>query len=173
VKNKRQSLYYLFEDSVKRRGNEDCIWSREGEYSWNQTYAMVHRYAQWYLSLGVKPHDYVGFYLQNSPDFIFAWLGLWCIGAAPAMINYNLSGKALQHCLKISDAQILIVDDVADLRARIDDERGTLESEFGMKIILLDEAQKAEIHAREPKRPEDLYRDGVQGNWPMSLFYTR
>lgn len=92
VKKKRQSLYYFFEDSVKKRQNDDCIWSREGCYTWNQTYERVNQYAQWYLEQGVKPKDLVCFYMMNSPDFVFAWLGLWAIGAAPAMINYSKCG---------------------------------------------------------------------------------
>jgi len=102
VKRKRQSLYYFFEDSVKKRQNDDCIWSREGCYTWNQTYARVNQYAQWYLEQGVQPKDLVCFYMMNSPDFVFAWLGLWAVGAAPAMINYSKCGFSFsQFCARL------------------------------------------------------------------------
>lgn len=173
VKNHRESLYYLFEERVKLRGDDDCIWSREGEYSWNQTHEMSSRYAQWFLSQGVRPGDLVGFYLQNSPDFIFAWLGLWAIGAAPAMINYNLSEKALLHCLKLSRAKFLLVDGDEHLRARITEQSDALSSELGITWVTLDQDLKRTIYGLEPKRPEDIYRDQVKGDWPMCLFYTR
>lgn len=40
--------------------------------------------------------DYVSFYLSNSPEFVFAWLGLWAIGAAPAS-EFFLSFHAVLH----------------------------------------------------------------------------
>lgn len=173
VKNGRESLYYLFEENVRVRGDEDCIWSREGEYSWNEALKRVHQYAQWFLSQGVRPHSLVGFYLQNSPDFMLAWLGLWAIGAAPAMINWNLSGKALVHCVKMSGAVILLVDEDESVRARVYEQADVLQSELGMSCVTLDRELKATIYGLDAKRPENTYRDDVKGNWPMCLFYTR
>jgi len=173
VKNNRQSLYYFFEDAVKRRLNEDCIWSRDGCYTWTQTYDRANQYAQWFLAQGVKPHDYVGFYLNNSADFIFAWLGLWAIGAAPAMINYNLAGKALLHCLRVSGAHLLLVDEETALRQRIEDAKSEIKGELGMKICVMDSDVMREIQCQKAERPQDAYREGVRGDWPMSMFYTR
>jgi acyl-CoA synthetase (AMP-forming)/AMP-acid ligase II len=121
----------------------------------------------------VKPHDYVSFYLTNSPDFIFAWLGLWAIGAAPAMINYNLAGNALMHCLKVPGSKLLIVDEDPALRARIEDVQGKIEGELGMKIRVLDSQTMTEIRGQKAERPEDAHREGVKGDWPMVMFFTR
>lgn len=121
----------------------------------------------------MKPHDYVAFYLTNSPDFVIAWLGLLAIGAAPAMINYNLSGKALIHCLKVPGAAHLILDEDPILRARLDDERVIIEGELGMQVHVLDGQLMREIGSIEFKRVGDEYREGVRGNWPVAMFYTR
>jgi acyl-CoA synthetase (AMP-forming)/AMP-acid ligase II len=172
VAKKRQSLYYFFEDAVKQIPNNDCLWSREGCCTWAQTYDRANEYAQWFLSQGVKPHDYVAFYLTNSPDFIFAWLGLWAIGAAPAMINYNLAGNALIHCLKVSGATLLLVDEDAALRARIEQAQAQIEGDLGMKIRIVDSQAKKEIRSQQAERPADAYRQGVKGDWAMAMFYT-
>lgn len=166
------SLYYFFEDSVKRVPNNECIWSREGCYTWTQTYDRANQYAQWFLSQGVKPHDYVAFYLTNSPDFIFAWLGLWAIGAAPAMINYNLAGRALTHCLKVSGATLLLVDEDPALVGRIEEARAQIEGDLGMYIRILNPEVKKDIRSRKAERPADIHREVVQGDWPMAMFYT-
>lgn len=110
---------------------------------------------------------------MNSPDFMLAWAGLWSIGAAPAMINYNLAGKALIHCLKISGAAILLVDDEPDLRARINDVSDVLDAEYPMSIIMLDSQTKSEVATMAVNSPEHSLRAQVKGNWPMCLFYTR
>lgn len=172
-KEKRICLYYLFEDSAFKLSNEECIWSREGCYTWTQTYNKANQYGQWFLQQGVQPGDLVGFYLMNSPDFMFAWLGLWSIGAAPAMINYNLAGKALLHCLKISGTKLLLVDEEPALRARIEDVGAQLEGELAIKAIVLDGTVKAGISTMSDERPSDAYREIVKGDGHMCLFYTR
>ncbi|KAB8294976.1 hypothetical protein EYC80_006927 [Monilinia laxa] len=171
-KNKRVCLYYLFENSVKAHPNTECLWSRDGCYTWAESYDRVNQYGQWYLSQGVKPGDLVAFYLQNSPDFLFAWLGLWSIGAAPAMINYNLAGKALIHCVKVPKSNLILVDDDSELRARIEAEQETLEGELGIKVVVMDSSTMAEIQNFKAERPEDVYREGVKGSSPLGLLYT-
>lgn len=173
VKSKRISLYYFFEESVLRKPNDEAIWSRDGCYTWQQTYDRVHQFARWFLQQGVKPGDLVSFYLMNSAEFVMAWLGLWAIGAAPAMINYNLSGKALIHCLKVSGAKSLLVDEDPELVARIEDMRADIEGQLGIRITVLDREVKKDIRTMKAERPEDRFREGVKGDWPMSIFYTR
>ncbi|PQE07164.1 AMP-dependent synthetase ligase protein [Rutstroemia sp. NJR-2017a BVV2] len=172
-KNNRICLYYLFEESAKVRPNKECVWSREVSYTWAEFYDQVNQYGHWYLSQGVKPGDLVAFYLQNSAEYLLAWLGLWSIGAAPAMINYNLAGKALVHCLRVPKVKLLLVDEDPELRKRIEDEQAILEGELGIKIMVMDSMVKADIRTQKTERPEDLYREGVKGTSPAALIYTR
>lgn len=165
-------MYYAFEEAVNLDPKGDAIWSREGCYSWEETQQRVNQYAQWYLSQGVKPNDLVSFYLTNSPEFIFAWLGLWAVGAAPTMINYNLSGNALIHCLKVAGSKLIIVDEDPALRNRIEGDRAGIEN-LGMTIHCLDGALKQNILALKPERPHDSCRAQVTGSSPVSIFYTR
>ena len=89
------------------------------------------------------------------------------------MINHNLAGKALLHCLKVPGSKLLLVDNDPELRARIEDERSQIEGELGAKIQIMDQDTMREVHSHSSKRPEDSYRDGVKGNWPMAMFFTR
>lgn len=57
-----------------------AIWSRSGEYVWREVNTRVNQYAAFFLDLGVRPGHLVAVYLQNAPEFCFAWLGLWAIG---------------------------------------------------------------------------------------------
>ena len=174
VKEKRLGLYYYFEDQVKRLpATEQCIWDRTAQYTWRETHAHANRYAQFFISLGVQPHELVAFYLTNSPEFVLALLGTWAIGTAPAMINYNLAGEGLLHCLRTSSAKVMLVDEDSEIRARIEEVRDKVEGDLGIRIVVLDAAKKAEIMALEPKRPENSYRDGTLPSDPMGLFYTR
>lgn len=111
--------------------------------------------------------------MMNRPEFLFAHLGSWAIGSAPAWINYNLAGDALVHCLKVSGAKFLLVDEDAECRRRIEEVRERLEGELGMVVKVLDKELKGEIARMEPVRPGDEMRVGAKGKFPLFLFYTR
>lgn len=89
------------------------------------------------------------------------------------MINYNLTGNALIHCLKVSKARLILVDDDPAFRGQIEESQAIIEGDLGLKICTMDSQTRNEIWSLNPERPEDAYRDGVKGDWPMSMFYTR
>lgn len=89
-KNQRLSCYSFFETTVQKYADVVAIWSREGVYTWREAHDRVCQYAAYFLELGVRPGDLVAFYLENSPEFLFAWLGLFAIG-----ISYSNSRSAV------------------------------------------------------------------------------
>ncbi|KAF2668917.1 acetyl-CoA synthetase-like protein [Microthyrium microscopicum] len=172
VKKDKVSMWPYFEDQVNRLPeNDTCLWSRTGVYTWRETWAQSNRYSQFLLDQGVQKLTLVGFYLTNSPEFIFAQLGTWAIGCAPALINHNLSNEALVHCVKLSATKILIVDWEEECVARIEGSRAALEA-LGVKIIILDDATRQSINSSAPIRPPDELRSKIPPSFPQSLIYT-
>ncbi|KAJ2894951.1 Acetyl-CoA hydrolase [Zalerion maritima] len=171
VKQQRCSLYYFLEDAARTRGNEQALWSRVGCYTWTEALDRAHQYGQFFLSKGVKPGDLVALIMRNTPDFMLTWMGLFSIGAAPAMINHHLTGKALLHCLDISTANLVFVDGDDHILERINEVRGELEGE-GTNIVMLDDVRDQIYNQTKPERPGDELRNGVNGGSPMALFYT-
>lgn len=104
---------------------------------------------------------------------MFSTLGSWAIGSAPALINHNLNGEGLIHCLKVSGAKLLLVDGEDVCRKRIEEVRDSIEGSLGMRIIVLDQNTKAQINALDPIRPEDALREQCKPDFPMCLLYTR
>ena len=88
------------------------------------------------------------------------------------MINFNLAGDALTHCLKISGAKVVVVDEEEKVRARIEGERQTIEK-LGVKAIVLSGELKSSIAANIAQRPDDSYRESLEASFPAALFYTR
>ena len=88
------------------------------------------------------------------------------------MINFNLTGDALIHCLKISGAKLVLVDEEDKVRSRVEDERRRIE-ELGMQTVVLSEDLKKSIAGKSAQRPDDSYRKGLKGSFPSALFYTR
>ena len=104
---------------------------------------------------------------------MFSYLATWAIGTAPALINYNLTGDALIHCLKIGGSRVVLVDEDADCRERIEESRSRIENELGMTIIILDAETKKMLTTSESRRPEQKYREKVTLESPVMLMYTR
>ena len=88
------------------------------------------------------------------------------------MINFNLAGDALVHCLKISGAKVILVDEEDRVRSRAEGERRRIE-ELGMQTVVLSEDLKKSIAGKTAQRPDDSYREGLKGSFPSVLFYTR
>ncbi|KAI5195275.1 acetyl-CoA synthetase-like protein [Aureobasidium subglaciale] len=173
VKKEEHSLWCQFENQVKRLPSTTrCLWSKTGCYTWSETHAQACRYANFLLGKGARPTEPVAIYLQNSPEFMFTMLATWALGTAPAMINYNLAGDALLHCLKISGSKVLVVDEDAACRQRIEECRHRIEQELGMEIIVLEQSTKATIAAVSSKRPEAHHRANVDGETPVCVIYT-
>lgn len=170
VKEQRISLYYFIEDIANQKPDAEALWARAGSYTWKQLLDRTNQYAQWFLSQGVRPGDLVGFMMINSTDFIMAWIGLWAVGAAPAMVNYNLMGAALVHTLNVSTAKLVLVSGGPDIVARIEAVLPDVAGKF--KIVNLEDVRD-EIYNLEPKRPGDELRKDVNPTSPMTLFYTR
>ena len=89
------------------------------------------------------------------------------------MINFNLAGDALVHCLRISGAKIIIVDEEEEVSTRIKGENQRIEVELGMQAIVLSADLKNIIAAKIAQRPDDSYREGLRASFPSALFYTR
>ena len=95
----------------------------EGErYTYRQLDALANRFAAWGDAQGLKPGDTVALFLPNRAEYVPAWMGLAKIGVASALINNNLTGAALAHCLSISGADHVIthtetVEAISTIRA--------------------------------------------------------
>ncbi|KAL3432757.1 hypothetical protein BDV09DRAFT_197410 [Aspergillus tetrazonus] len=170
----RLNTWYFFDATASKYPDALAIWSREGIYTFRETRDRAAQYAHFFLSRGVKRGELVALYLQNRPEFIFAWLGLWCLGCAPAAINYNLAGDALVHCLRISGARIVLIDDEEGCRGRMEEVQGVVGGDLGMETVTVDETFSTKVI---PSLPTTLPEGGklienTSGGYPAILLYT-
>ncbi|MDJ0979220.1 MAG: long-chain-acyl-CoA synthetase [Erythrobacter sp.] len=91
----------------------------EGEtLTYREFDARANAVAHWALSQGLKPGDTVALVLENSPDYPAVWYGLSKVGVVAALINTNLEGDGLAHCVSIVEAKAIIAGGVQASRAR-------------------------------------------------------
>ena len=72
--------------------------------------AVANRYAHWAKGMNIRRGQVVALFLPNRLDYFPIWYGLSKIGVVTALINNQLAGLPLAHCLNISGAAHVIVD---------------------------------------------------------------
>jgi len=83
----------------------------EGEaFGYAELATRLRAYARWALEQGLVGGEVVALLAPNRPEYLACWLGVTRVGGVVALINSNLRGLALEHCLKVSGARHLIVD---------------------------------------------------------------
>ncbi len=71
--------------------------------------ARVNQYARWAAGEGFAAGDVVCLLMPNCPDYAVIWLGLTRIGCVVALLNTNLTGGALAHCIGAAKPRGVIV----------------------------------------------------------------
>jgi len=87
--------------------------------------AIANRYAHWAKGQGITRGATVALFMPNRLEYVAIWYGLSKVGVATALINNQLTGPALAHCLNISQALHCIVD--AETSPCFEQVKGSLE----------------------------------------------
>ena len=167
----RLNPFYVLEDRAKDKKLADKVFLIfEGRrWTFKQVYETVLKYGTWLkTSFGIKHQEIVAINFMNSEKFLFMLLGLWSIGARPAFINYNLTGKPLAHCIRVSSARLVLVDpDVANNVT--DKERAELP---GIQFIVFTPQLEVEVMHTTAVREPDTERWAGKMQDMANLIYT-
>jgi fatty-acyl-CoA synthase len=105
----------LVEDWAQRLPDRPALISATGTYSYRTLAGRINRYARWALSAGIEAGDTVCLIMPGRPDYIAAWLGITKVGGVVALINTNLVGPSLSHCINVADAgHVIVADELAE-----------------------------------------------------------
>lgn len=169
-------------DELERRvdafGPRIAFIEDDREWTYQETEDYANRVAGWAEAHDINPGDTVAIYVRNRLEYVALWFGLSKRGIIPALINFQLAGNALAHCVNISEAEHVIVDvDLIDMwktaREHLDD--GLTEwAAFGevpkghkRKMKAFDPA----ISEIVPSRPPKAIREGIiAGEQAMKMF---
>ncbi len=176
----RANLFYTLESHAQARStaNHPFIVYEGRSWTYKEVYDIVLKYGTWLkVTYNIAPKEIVAMDFMNSPQFAFIWLGLWSIGAHPAFINYNLTGKPLLHCVRTSTARLLIIDkevrgsfsqEVLDELASLSfrDGKGPVEVTFFTLEI------ESQVLSTEGVREPDSSRSGAKAHEMANLIYT-
>ncbi|KAK3361994.1 hypothetical protein B0T24DRAFT_99515 [Lasiosphaeria ovina] len=160
------NLFYRLESLATSKSSQDRDFLRweNKSYTYAQAYDIVLRYANWLSAQrGVKKGELVALDFQNTDTFLFLVLALWAIGARPALINYNLGGKPLVHCIKQAKSRLVLVDPVVaenvgeDVRSDLPDVAfEVVTPELELQILQTDPVRLPDEVREDPKSTLDM-----------------
>ncbi|HEY3777206.1 MAG TPA: long-chain-acyl-CoA synthetase [Rhizomicrobium sp.] len=105
----RTTIVDIAEGWARRTPECPAIVCGEETLSYGALDGAANRFAHWAHAQGVGGGDCVAILLENCPDYVACWLGLFKLGAVAALINTNLRGAALAHSITVCGARHLVV----------------------------------------------------------------
>lgn len=105
---KREIFGWTIADGIETAcdtfGNKKAIvFNHQEQYTFKNWDQKANQIARWAQKVGIKKGEVVALVMENRPEFMFFWSGLSKIGAVGALINYNLRGDALLHCISVAN----------------------------------------------------------------------
>ncbi|KAF3938863.1 hypothetical protein ABW19_dt0208123 [Dactylella cylindrospora] len=132
---------------------------------------MIKRHGNWLRDkYGVKKGDIVALDFMNGVDMVWVWFGLWSIGGTPAFVNYNLTGEALVHVVKVSTANLVIV--AKNVEEKVGVKKQIEEGLSGKEVVIFDREVQQVAREWRDDRPEDELRNGAKAAGMGTLVYT-
>jgi fatty-acyl-CoA synthase len=99
----------VIEEIAQVRGDAPALLSAGESLTYRALAERANRYARWALAHGVGKGETVGLLMPNRPEYMAIWLGISSVGSVVALLNTNLRGPALAHCIDIVAPKHLIV----------------------------------------------------------------
>jgi fatty-acyl-CoA synthase len=109
AKNPTRVFPDVIEDLAEKFGDAPALLSDREKLSYRALAERSNRYARWALAHGLGKGDAVCLMMPNRPEFMAIWLGLTRAGGVVALVNTNLAGAALAHCLNVVAPKHVIV----------------------------------------------------------------
>lgn len=135
---------------------------------------IANRYAHWAKSQNLRRGQVVALFMPNRLEYFAIWYGLSKVGVVTALINNQLIGTPLAHCLNICGAGHVIVD--SDTSPVFEAMAGQLERPVQQWILgpahggQRDLTQALKSCSQLP--PDRLVRDGMTAADTALLIYT-
>ena len=168
------TLADAIEDAVDDHPERIFISFEGQEVAYADFEARANRFAHWGLSAGLKKGDTVALFMENRPDYIAFWAGMAKIAVKTALINYNLTGAGLAHCLKVVDCKAIVMN--PELAPNYASAREQAPLALGAFVLggAVDGATQIDkaVDQAAPGRPDKSLRAGVKGGDVALYIYT-
>jgi fatty-acyl-CoA synthase len=105
----------VIEEVAARSGDAPALLSDRESLTYRALAQRANQYARWALDQGLAKGEVVCLLMTNRPEYVAIWLGITSVGVVVALLNSNLAGPSLAHCINIvSPEHVIVAAEVAD-----------------------------------------------------------
>jgi fatty-acyl-CoA synthase len=109
AKNPSRIFPHVIEELAERHGNKPALIGARETLSYRALSKRANQYARWALAQTLAKGETVCLLMPNQPEYMAVWLGITQAGGAAALINTNLVGPSLAHCIDVVEPRHIIV----------------------------------------------------------------
>jgi citronellyl-CoA synthetase len=125
----KDSIAAQVEDKARRFGSRTAVIFEGRTITWSALNATANKYAHQFKAMGVTRGDTVSLVMENRIEFIAVLVALNKLGAIAALINTNLRGRPLVHCISVTESRMCVFgeelsDALAEIKAELPLEEG-------------------------------------------------
>jgi len=136
--------------------------------------ARANRFAHWAIAQGLGAGDCVALFMENRPDFVAFWFGMSKVGIVTALINNQLTGSSLAHCVAVAHARALVIN--AGQAPLLDTARDSLPQDIPVWSLDGAAGQDRDLESAIADMPEDRpprrHRETLRGRDVALYVYT-
>jgi fatty-acyl-CoA synthase len=109
AQNKTRIFPHVIEELAARHGDRPALLGARETLSYAQLAGRANRYARWARAHNVGRGETICLLMPNRPEFMAIWLGIIHAGGSVALLNTNLVGPSLAHCIDTVEPTHIIV----------------------------------------------------------------
>ena len=112
---------HVVDELAARYADAPALIGARESFSYRQLGERANRYARWALAQGLAKGETVGLLMPNRPEYMAVWIGIIHAGGAVALLNTNLVGLSLAHCIDMVEARhVIVASELMDALATVE-----------------------------------------------------
>src|SRR5580692_1537944 len=100
ARNRDRILPVVIAQAAAQYGDAPALLSDRESLSYRGLAERANQYARWALDRGLVKGEVVCLLMTNRPEYLAIWLGITSVGVVVSLLNTNLSGSSLAHCIR-------------------------------------------------------------------------
>ena len=114
-KHPHRILSTVIEELAEKFGEAPALLSDRECLTYRALAERSNRYARWALERGLAKGDAVCLFMPNRPEYMAIWLGITRVGGIVSLLNTNLAGPSLAHCINtVGPTHVIVAAELVD-----------------------------------------------------------
>jgi fatty-acyl-CoA synthase len=166
------------EEAVDKFGDRVAVEDERRSLTYREFDQLANRFGHWARGRNLKRGDVVALMMANRVEYLAAWYGFSKVGVTTALINTNLTGQALAHCIAIANTSQIVADE--DCWRKVEDARAHVDRHLMLWVMGLNDADETSdrrdldkpVRGASSVRPPRNLRQGLTNRSTALLIYT-